>query len=990
MNPSQQFVYTRTYSRWLDDQFRRELSWEETADRYLSFMFDKFGDKIPKTVKAEITKQVKTLGAVGSMRAAWAAGPALERDNVTGYNCSYLPIVDLRAFSEMFYILMCGTGVGFSVEKVFISQLPEVTTWTGDGAGVYVVEDSREGWANSLLAGLEAWFGGKDIEFDYSLIRPRGARLRTMGGRASGPDPLKKLHDFCRKTISRAQGRQLTSLEVLDICNMIADVVVVGGVRRSSQISFSDLDDDLIRDAKNYVKAAREGYAIPPHRAMSNNSAVYFEKPDSITFQREWLALAESGAGERGIYNLSSVASQASRRTPTYTILPDGTKQIDWRSNPCQPASATLLTPTGIRTMGEIQIGDTVWSGQRWTKVVNKMETGVKPVYEYHTRAGVFVGTENHRVVQDGVKIEVAQAENIDVSVGERFAVPEPNWDPELVMDGLVLGDGSVHKASNNLVYLYIGQDDSDYHESEVSDLILEHRPGIKDTAWEVKTNVAFDELPYTYERVIPDRYYRGKAHEVASFLRGLYSANGSICGNRVTLKASSKKLILQVQEMLSFLGIRSYYTVNKPTEVEFSNGTYTCRESYDLNISVDRQLFADAVGFIQKYKMDKLNEICENTKSGLAKRSYDIVEIAYVGDEEVFDITVDAPEHTYWTGGLLVSNCGEILLRPFQFCNLSEVIVRANDTFDDLIQKVKVAVWLGAMQSALTHFPYLRPEWQKNCEEERLLGVSLTGQMDNPKLMTPEKLQILKDYAIKTSRRAAKALGINASVAITTGKPSGTVSQLADCASGAHPRYARFYIRRYRISASDPLYRMMRDQGVKFSPENGQGPEIVEQRRKELVDQGFTQEQAKEKIPDWKPEDVDTWVVEFPSKSPKGAITRDKVSAIEQLEWYLKVQKYWCEHNQSITVYVRDDEWMKVGSWVYDHFDDIVGISFLPYDGGSYSQAPYEEITEAQYNKMVSELPEINYELLPMYEMEDTTTGAQALACSASGCELN
>lgn len=667
MIPSSKFVYMRTYSRWLDDKGRRELSWDETSDRYLNYMFGKFGDRVPKTVQALIREKVKNLDTVGSMRAAWAAGAALDEDNTAGYNCSFLPVIDLRALSEMFYILMCGTGVGFSIEHQFIDQMPTVAKWTGDGAGVYVVEDSRKGWADSLMAGLNSWFAGKDIEFDYSKVRPRGARLKTMGGRASGPDPLKKLHDFCRKTISRAQGRQLTSLELLDICNMIADVVVVGGVRRSSQISFSDLDDDQIRDAKNYAKAEKEGWAVPPHRAMSNNSTVFFTKPDSVTFMREWLALAESGAGERGIYNVSKLDTLNPRRSLVYWTLPDGTKWVTLRSNPC-----------------------------------------------------------------------------------------------------------------------------------------------------------------------------------------------------------------------------------------------------------------------------------------------------------------------------------GEILLRMFQFCNLSEIVVRATDTFDDLVEKVKAAVWLGAMQASMTHFPYLRPEWKKNCEEERLLGVSLTGQMDNPSLMTPEKLAILKQFAIKTARKACKSLGINMSVAITTGKPSGTVSQLVDCASGAHPRYSPFYIRRYRISSNDPLYRMMVAQGIQFSPENGEGPERVEKERQEYVARGFSREEANILVPDWTPESVNTWVVSFPIKSPDGAITRDQVSAIDQLEWYLKVQKNWCEHNQSITVYVRDDEWMKVGDWVYNHFDDLVGVSFLPYDGGRYQQAPYEEITEEQYNKLAAAFPEIDYSQLSQFELDDNTTGAQALACTAGACEIN
>jgi ribonucleoside-triphosphate reductase len=653
MNESQKFIYISRYSRWIDEKSRREISWEETVDRYLSFMHKRFAEHpIPKAIWSLIEEQMKAMGTMPSMRAAWAAGPALEENEILGYNCCYTPFIDLRAPCEMFYILMCGTGVGFSVESNYIDRMPSVAKWHGAGAGVHVVGDSREGWAESLYAGFNAWFNGLDIEFNYSKVRPRGARLKKMGGRASGPAPLKKLHDFCRETIRKAQGRKLTDLEWLDIGNMIGDVVVVGGVRRASEITFSDLSSDAIR----YAKTGN----FPEHRFMSNNSAVYFEKPDILTFMREWLALAESRTGERGIYNVYAIekhfAKHAKRRVFTFGL----------RSNPC-----------------------------------------------------------------------------------------------------------------------------------------------------------------------------------------------------------------------------------------------------------------------------------------------------------------------------------GEIILRPFEFCNLTEVVVRERDSFDDLVEKVKAAVWIGVLQSSLTNFPYIRDDFRKNCEEERLLGVSLTGQLDAPNLMTPEKLRILKDFAIKTARKAAKLLNINLSVAITTGKPSGTVSQLVDAASGAHARHAKFYLRRYRLSAVDSLFRMMRDQGVVFTPENGQGKADINEKRKKMLAEDYSQEQVDILVPPWAEEDVQTWVCAFPTKAPEGAVTRDQFDAIAQLEWYLKLQENWSEHNQSITVYVRDDEWLKVGAYVYENFDRIVGVSFLPYDGGSYKQAPYEEITEKEYDKLMATFPAIDYSELSKYELEDGTTGAQQLACVAGNCEV-
>lgn len=652
MSEAQKYIHISRYSRWLDDKQRREVSWEETADRYLEFMKKKHGDKIPKVIWALIEEKIKTMGTMPSMRSAWAAGEALEQNNIIGYNCCYVPFLDLRAPVEMFYILMCGTGVGFSVENEYVSKMPIVGHWMGAGAGVHVVGDSREGWADSLWAGFQAWFNGKDIEFDYSKVRPRGARLKRMGGRASGPAPLKKLHDFARETIRKAQGRKLTDLEWNDIANVIGDVVVVGGVRRASEISFSDLSSEALR----YAKSGN----FPEYRFMSNNSAVYFKKPDPITFMREWLALAESGRGERGIYNIE----------------------------------------------------------------------GIQKHFEKHTKRRAF--------------------------------------------------------------------------------------------RWDLRSNP-----------------------------------------------------------------------------------------------------------------------------------------------------------------------CGEILLRPFEFCNLTEVVVRAVDSFDDLVEKVKAAVWIGAMQSCLTDFPYIRDDFRKNCEEERLLGVSLTGQLDAPALMTAEKLRILKDFAIKTAKKAAKALGVNVSVAITTGKPSGTVSQLVDSGSGAHARHSKYQIRRYRNSATDPLFRMMREQGVKFVPEVGQAKKDVTKKRKAMLSEGYTQAQVDILCPEWTEESVLTWVCEFPIKAPEGAITRDKFGAIEQLEWYLKMQENWCEHNQSITVYIKDDEWMKVGSWVYENFDRLIGVSFLPYDGGHYELAPNEEITKEEYEKMVKDFPSIDYSQLAKYELDDSTTGAQQLACMAGSCEI-
>lgn len=633
-NPAAEFTYIRTYSRWLDSHKRRE-TWPETIDRYISFLKKQVNGKVPHDLLDNIKQMMLEQKVVGSMRALWTAGPALERDSLTGYNCAFLAVDDIRAFSEILYILMCGTGVGFRVLKSDVDKLPVVpkeirqplTAW--DNA--WTVADNRTGWANSLLHLMSSLYRGKDVTMDYQLIRPSGARLKTMGGRASGPEPLERLHKFVRATFRNARGRHLTPIECHDICNMIADIVVVGGVRRSSQISLSDLNDEDMRNAKTG--------SYPFYRGMANNSAVYFEKPSEEVFWKEWYALAESGTGERGIFNLAGARANAPDRRLAYLI------------------------------------------------------EGINP--------------------------------------------------------------------------------------------------------------------------------------------------------------------------------------------------------------------------------------------------------------------------------------CGEIPLRSKGLCNLSEVIVRPNDTLESLTAKVEATTWLGAIQSTLTNFPYLRDEWRQNAEDERLQGVSLTGQMDAPHLMTERNLKHLKQVAINTAKEASEQLGINFSAAITCVKPSGTTSIVTDASPGMHPRFAKFYIRRIRISGTDPLYYMMRDQGFQFSPENGQ-------RQKDQDDPSA-----------WDVSQVRTWVCEFPSKAPEGAVTRHDITALQQLAHYKLLSNHWAEHSVSATIYVAPDEWDTVGNWVLENWNSINGLSFLPKTDHVYDQAPYEEITEAHYERLLAQTPKLDYSMLGFYEKDDNTTGSHELACVGGACEI-
>jgi ribonucleoside-diphosphate reductase alpha chain len=629
MTPYSEFIAKSRYSRFLPEMDRRE-HWEETVNRYTTFIYkhlqDKHDYKMPDEIYRDIRDAIVNLEVMPSMRAIMTAGKALERDNTAGYNCSYLPVDDPKAFDEAMYILLCGTGVGFSVEHKYVDQLPEVPDQLFDSETVISVADSKEGWAKALRQLIALLYSGEVARYDLSRIRPAGARLKTFGGRASGPGPLDELFKFTTAKFRAAAGRKLTSIECHDILCKIGEVVVVGGVRRSAMISLSDLEDDRMRGAKS-----GNWWEQNAQRALANNSATYVTKPDIGQFLAEWISLYNSHSGERGIFSRAASKSQAKKN----------------------------------------------------------------------------------------------------------------------------------------------GRRDGDY---------------------------------------------------------------------------------------------------------DFGTNP-----------------------------------------------------------------------------------CSEIILRPYQFCNLTEVVVRAEDTVETLARKVRIATILGTFQSTLTHFPYLRKIWQKNTEEERLLGVSLTGILDNHWMgeisdSTAENLKQLRQVAVDTNSEFATVLGIPQSTAITCVKPSGTVSQLVDSASGIHARHSRYYIRRVRGDKKDPLSSFLSSEGVP-SEDCVMRPDS-------------------------------TVVFSFPMKAPEGARLRDDLTAIEHLDLWLMYQRYWCEHKPSVTISVKEDEWMDVGAWVWRHFDEVSGVSFLPWDGGSYRQAPYEECSKEVYEELLAKMPkEIHWDILS--EKDDNVEGAQTLACVAGHCEI-
>jgi len=620
MTPYQEFIYKRSYARWLPEVGRRE-EWDETVQRYYDF----FLPRVPDALMERFTTAMDMVLAgyvMPSMRALWSAGPALSEDNISGYNCCYSAVDSVKVFSEILYILMQGTGVGFSTERQYINLLPAVPQYLAKSdEWVHVVEDSKLGWAEAYHLLLTALYDGRVVTMDLSKVRPKGATLKTFGGRASGPEPFLVLIKFTVNTFARAVGRKLNSLEVYDLVCMIANCVVSGGVRRSSTINLSNLTDIRMRDAK-----IGQFYIEHPQRMLSNNSVVYTEKPDISIFMEEWLHLMRSGSGERGIINRESL-----------------------------------------------------------------------------------MGTSEH-----------------------------------------------------------------------------------------------------------------------------------------------------------------------------------ISREPRDFG----------------------------------------------------------------------TNPCGEIILRNKQFCNLTEVIVRPEDNAPTLRRKISAAVMLGSLQASLTDFKYLSSEWKTNCEEERLLGVSLTGLMDNLSIWTD--LKDLREGAWKDAEEIAKELGMVTPKAITCVKPSGTVSQLVGVSSGIHPRHSPFYLRRVRVSASDPVARFLISEGVPYFPEVGQ-----------------------------EKDNANTYVFEFPQASPEGAVYRSDINALDQLNGWLQVKLDWCDHNPSCTIYVKEHEWLEVGAWIYRNWDFIGGLSFLPFDGGVYELAPYEEIDKATHDRLLQSMPSLDWQHLTRFEANDNTEGAKTYACTGDKCEI-
>lgn len=1017
MKEMAEFTFTSKYARYNEKEQRRE-TWHETVSRLEKMHLKRF-HWLPKEDLDEIRwafDQVRSKLVVPSMRSLQFGGKAIEAHESRIFNCSVRHIDSIRSFSESFYLLLCGCGLGIGLSNHFLSRLPDLVD-EDDKTGTvitYVITDTIEGWADSVEALLMCYFKntaytGRKIVFDYSKIRKKGAPLKTGGGKAPGYKGLKQTHQRIKELldyiIEDRDQRRLKTIDAYDIIMHCADAVLSGGIRRSATSVVFMPDDEDMMSAKTFFKVDKARRFAKDEDTGKYYGQVILKKKVHDVELDEW---SYNHLKEKGEVSWIAVEPQRARSNNSVLLFRDRATKEQFQQvidrarqfgepgfvfanderqlfNPCQPAWATVLTPNGLSTIGKIKEGDEIWSESGWTKVIKKWSTGIKPVYRYGTTAGTFYGTEQHKVVSGGIKVEAQDAESIDILIGPNH--PVYSIDPQDVMDGIVFGDGSVHVASNNLVHLCVGQDDTSYVDpkSEIGHLMLKHRPGIHDYAWEIKTTIVAEELPKTYFREVPARFFQGSPSKVVGFLRGLYTANGSVVAGRVTLKASSFKVIEQVQMMLSSLGIRSYYTTNKPSSVEFSNGQYDCRQSYDLNITRDRQKFLFLIGFIQGYKTEKLVKAVRNTKPPRkGKVSYDIVSVDLVSQEEVFDITVDNEPHTYWTGGVNVSNCFEISFIPVtkdgicgvQFCNLTSQNGHQIDSAEKFRSATKAATIIGTLQAAYTHFPYLSNAAKELTEQEALLGVSITGFMDNPQILLDPTLQReMAQLAVQVNKEWAAKLHIKQAARITCVKPEGTSSLVLSAASGIHPHHARRYFRRIQCNKLDNVYKFAK----KCNPH-------------------ATEESV------WSATKTDD-VLTFPITVGNNAMVKSDLTAIKHLDIIKSTQQNWVlggtteantkpiAHNVSCTVLVKDDEWAGVIDYLYENRQFFSAVALLPATGDKqYKQAPLEAVVteedERKWQDLTSKWQPFDFKRLE--EREDETQLQQEVVCGSNGaCEL-
>lgn len=959
-NVYEEFIAKSRYARYLEEEDRRE-SWPESVQRYFKFMDEHLKEKHSYTIepglRQELVDAVTDKEILPSMRAIMTAGEALHRDNTAGYNCAYLAVDSVIAFDEAMYILLCGTGVGFSVERQYVKELPTVPNRIYSSDTTIVVSDSKEGWAKSLRQLIVLLYAGEAPKWDITKVRPAGARLKTFGGRASGPEPLVDLFKFVTAMFKGALGRKLTSLECHDLMCKIGEVVVVGGVRRSAMISLSNLSDERMRNAKSGA-----WWDSTPHRALANNSVCYTEKPDVGIFMQEWLSLYESKSGERGIFN---------RKAAELVVARNGRRKVveGFGTNPCCVTGDTKI----LTSEGHIPIVDTVgketliWNGSNFASVV-PYETGVADIYRVYLSDGTYIDcTKNHKFALFGghihrrvpgsntryreqkVDLVVTTALNIGDKLA-KFDMPVIEGNGELEVDaysqGFYSGDGCEYSDRS---YVY----EPKYGcIPQLAGRVLEEENSTARRSWVHGTMLEKNFVPVNFSK-----------ETRLAWLAGLLDADGTVTsdknGDGIQLSSIDQEFLLNVKLLLTTLGINSKIQLaSKASTVDFQDGygEYPTKDLYRI-----------LIGNMSTYNLLNLGLECMRLDFRFQEPNRDAARFVTVKNVVFLDKTDMTYCFTEPTTGLgtfngTVTGQSEIILRRKQFCNLTTTVVRAEDSLEDLVRKQRLSSILGTFQSTLVHFPYLSEDWVANTEEERLLGVSMVGALDSSLLNDyrdihlPARLETMKATVVQTNEHFAADIGIPQSVATTAIKPEGTTSQLVDAASGLHARHSKFYYRRIRGDIKDPLTGFMIEKGIPYEP---------------CV---------------MKPDS--TVVFTFPKKAPEGALLREDLPALDHLNLWLIYQRHYCEHKPSVTISVTESEWPEVGSFVWKYFDEMSGVSFLPYDGGSYRQAPYEECTEAEYNKLLESIPgELDWDSL--VEITDNVIGSQTLACSADGCEI-
>lgn len=949
----QTLIHRSRYSRYQPEWGYRE-TWADTVGRLMTFWREQFDEKaLPQKDLEELRQAILNLEVMPSMRSLMTAGPALERDHVAGYNCAFTTIDSPRSFDEICFILLCGTGVGFSVQHKYVNKLPEVAEDFHETDTEIVVADSKIGWASAFRELVSLLYAGKIPKYDMSRIRPAGAPLHTFGGRASGPEPLRDLFEFSKELFQKAAGRQLTSIECHDLVCKVAEIVVVGGVRRSALISLSDLSDDRMRNAKS-----GQWWLEHPYRALANNSYVAEDKPDFQVFLHEWYSLYKAKSGERGIFSLPAAQNTAARNGRR-----DETKIVG--TNPCVTGDTNLLTRYGyypIEKLVDKEID--IWNGLQWSPV-KPFSTGINEIVKLEFTDGtVLECTPYHKfpIIEGFNNNSAERVEAQDLEPGMKLQ----KWDMPVVTDGK---EYDVHAYSQGF---YSGDGTKNQKISWVygeKDRCFDRLSGRKGTYHKPLDRWAWHHGEMRPKDFVP---IDGSLEYCLNWLAGLLDADGTVTrdanGNGLQIVSIDPDFLLDVKLMLSRLGVRAkVVSGNEARRTQITNqlgttGWYDCKASKRLLIGNSDTLRLIDLGI----KFERL-KVHSNPPQRDARQYIRVKSIEWTGREEETFCVNEPALNQMTVNGIVTSNCSEILLRDKQFCNLSECVVRETDTLDDIKNKARIAAILGTLQSTLTDFRYLRKKWRDNCEEERLLGVSLTGICDHPSMTDVDRfgtkhittaLEELKDIVVTTNKEWSDRLGVSQSTATTCIKPSGTVSQLVDSASGIHPRFAPYYIRRIRQDKKDPVSQFLIDQG--FPYENDQ-----------MNNQAY--------------------VFAFPMKAPEGAVCAKDMGAMRQLGLWKVYAQEWAEHKPSQTVYYNDDEFLEVGNWIWNNFDEVSGISFLPLSDHTYAQAPYEEISESEYKEMLNEMPkDVDWDLLGEYDAgEDKTNGTHELACSGGQCDL-